>query len=289
MKVAFIGLGNMGLPMAKNLLQGGFAVHAYNRSFERSNALRDTSVKIFDTAEKAVEDADVVISMLSDDHAVKEISDRIIPVMKKGSIHLSMSTVAPSTATKLSESATKNQIIYLGSPVMGRPPAAEAKQLFILLSGDSQAKTKVKPILEAMSQRVFDYGDNSASANTVKLIMNYMIFVVVEILSEVMLVAEKAGIDKKILLETMTSTIFGAPAIKTYGALIIEEKDNPKGFSTKLASKDLRLMQEAASQEQIILPLADVIQAHFKEIISNEGGHKDVSHLVTHLREALKK
>jgi 3-hydroxyisobutyrate dehydrogenase-like beta-hydroxyacid dehydrogenase len=145
----------------------------------------------------------------------------------------------------------------------------------------------VKPLLEAISQRVFDYGNDPAAANTVKLIMNYMIFIIIEMLSEVMLVAEKSGIDKNLLLDTMTSTLFGAPVFKTYGAFAIAEKDNPNGFATKLASKDLRLMQETASLHNMTLPLAEVIQPLLKEMIAQQGGDKDVALLITHLRKSL--
>jgi 3-hydroxyisobutyrate dehydrogenase-like beta-hydroxyacid dehydrogenase len=199
-----------------------------------------------------------------------------------------MSTISPATATKLSERSENYQVKYLAAPVLGRPPAAEARQLFILLSGKTEAKEKVQPLLQSISQRVFDYGDNPASANTVKLSMNYMIFVITELLSEVMLVAEKAGIDKAALLDTMTSTVFGAPVFKIYGSLVIQEKDNPNGFATRLASKDLRLMQETAAMHKLVLPMGEIIQKHFKEMIALQGGDKDVSQLITHLRETLK-
>jgi 3-hydroxyisobutyrate dehydrogenase-like beta-hydroxyacid dehydrogenase len=285
MHITFIGLGNMGLPMANNLVRAGFTLTAYNRSPEKAEGLQSSAVKIFDDPAKAVKDSDVVITMLSDDNAVKEISGKILPVMKKGSIHLSMSTIAPSTATQLAEASKKLNIDYLAAPVMGRPPAAEARQLFILLSGKPEAKEKVQSVLNALGQKVFDYGDDPATANTVKLSMNYMIFVIVELLSEVLLVAEKNGIDKNMLLETMTSTIFGAPVFKIYGPMVAQEKDNPNGFKTKLASKDLRLMQEAAYEKGLDLPLAGVIQSHFSEIMEQHRGDQDVSLLISHLRQ----
>jgi 3-hydroxyisobutyrate dehydrogenase-like beta-hydroxyacid dehydrogenase len=289
MHITFIGLGNMGLPMVKNLVMGGFTINAYNRSPEKAKDIQSSGVKVFDDPAKAVKEADVVITMLSDDMAVKEISGKILPAMKKGSIHLSMSTIAPATAAQLFLESKKFNVDYLAAPVMGRPPAAEAKQLFILLSGKPEAREKVLPVLEALGQKTFDYGDDPATANTVKLIMNYMIFVIVELLSEVLLVAEKNGIDKNILLETMTSTIFGAPVFKIYGPMVAQEKDNPNGFKTQLASKDLRLMQEAAYEKGMDLPLASVIQNHFSEIISQQRGDQDVSLLITHLRQSLNK
>jgi 3-hydroxyisobutyrate dehydrogenase-like beta-hydroxyacid dehydrogenase len=284
MHITFIGLGNMGLPMAKNLVTSGFTVNAYNRSPEKAKDLQSSGVKFFDDPAKAVRDSDVVITMLSDDTAVKEISGKILPSMKSGSIHLSMSTIAPATASQLVAESKKFNVDYLAAPVMGRPPAAEAKQLFLLLSGKPEAKEKVQSVLNALGQKIFDYGDEPATANTVKLTMNYMIFVIVELLSEVLLVAEKNGIDKNMLLETMTSTIFGAPVFKIYGPMVAQEKDNPKGFKTKLASKDLRLMQEAAYEKGLDLPLAGVIQSHFSEIVEQQRGDQDVSLLISHLR-----
>jgi 3-hydroxyisobutyrate dehydrogenase-like beta-hydroxyacid dehydrogenase len=285
MVVAFIGLGNMGLPMAKNLVKAGFVVQGYNRSRERRDLLE--GAKLFAKAEDAVKGADVVITMLSDDDAVREVQSAVMPAMKPGSIHLSMSTIAPATATELAEKCKTKGITYLSSPVMGRPPAAEAKQLFILLSGNASSRERVQPLLMAMGQRVFDFGEEVSAANTVKLAMNYMIFTTIGMLSEVMLVAEKTGIDKQALFNTMTSTIFGSPVINVYGSLILQEKDNPNGFATRLASKDLRLMQETAAGRKLQLPLGEVIQQHFREIISNNEGNKDVSLLIAHLRSSL--
>jgi len=285
MTIAFIGLGNMGLPMASNLVKAGFTVRAYNRSAARRNMLSGATV--FDNLEEAVREANVVITMLSDDAAVSEIQSKILPTMKKGSVHVSMSTISPGTASGLAATCSASGVAYVAAPVLGRPPAAEAKQLSILVSGDAKAREEIQPLLMAMSQRVFDYGDDVASANTVKLIMNYMIFVTVEMLSEVMLVAEKTGVDKQILLNTIMSTVFASPLMNIYGSFAIQEKDNPNGFATRLASKDLRLMQETVAKQNMKLPLGEVIQQHFKEIISDNGGERDVSLLISHLRKKL--
>lgn len=287
MTIGFIGLGNMGSPIAKNLLEAGFKVQAYNRSLEKTKPIQDSGALIFVTAQEAVKETDVVITMLSDDAALKDVAAKILPAMKPGAVHLSMSTIAPSTAAKLQSLHHQHKVFYLASPVMGRPPAAAAKQLFILLSGDTAAKEKVQPVLQAVGQRTFDYGDDPSTAHTVKITMNYMVFVITEMLSEVMLVAEKTGVDKQILLETMTSTIFGAPVFKIYGEMLLKEKDNPNGFATHLASKDLRLLQQTAADNKMNLPLADVIQNNFTEMISNGEGQKDLSLLISHLRKKL--
>lgn len=287
LSIAFIGLGNMGLPIATNLVKAGFQVRAYNRSPEKTKALADLAATIHATPQQAAEGADVVITMLSDDAAVTEVSEKILPLMKPGSIHLSMSTIAPATSEALHHSHQRRNVGYVASPVMGRPPAAAARQLFILLSGEAAAKEKVKPVLEAISQRTFDFGALPSAAHSVKVMLNFMIFTIIELLSEVMLLAEKSDIDKNILLETITGTVFGAPVFKNYGALVVQEQDNPNGFATRLANKDLRLAQEAASKLAVQLPLADLIRDHFEEVIASGDGQKDVSTLITHLRRKL--
>src|SRR6218665_3361976 len=123
MIVAFIGLGNMGLPMARNVVQAGFAVHAYNRSPEKSKAIESTGAKAFASPEDVVKEAEVVITMLSDDAAVNAIADKIIPAMKKGSIHVSMSTIGAAASAELAKRFETHGLFYVSAPVMGRPPA----------------------------------------------------------------------------------------------------------------------------------------------------------------------
>jgi 3-hydroxyisobutyrate dehydrogenase-like beta-hydroxyacid dehydrogenase len=151
MTIAFIGLGNMGFPMAKNLVDAGFIVKAYNRSPEKTEALQKLGAQGFADAAEAVRNADIIITMLSNDAAVKEVCEKIFSAMKPGVIHLSMSTISPATSTELLALHKKNNAEYLSSPVMGRPPAAEAKQLYILLSGSRDAREVVVPVLSALS------------------------------------------------------------------------------------------------------------------------------------------
>jgi 3-hydroxyisobutyrate dehydrogenase-like beta-hydroxyacid dehydrogenase len=289
MIIACIGLGNMGFSIAKNLHEGGFTVRAYNRGVEKRNAIRQAGVPIADSEAEAVKDADIVVTMLSDDAAVSDVSGKILNVMKRDAIHLSMSTIAPATASKLAVLHEQHHVHYVAGPVLGRPPAAAAKQLFVLLSGQAKAREAVKSILPAISQRFFEYGDDPSTAHAVKVMVNYMIFVTTEMLSEVMLVGEKTGVKKDAFLDTLLNTVFGAPVIKIYGNLVAEEKENLNGFATRLASKDLRLMQETAALHDMKLPLAEVIQQNFLAMMEAGKGEQDVTSLVTHLRNTIVK
>lgn len=291
MIIAFVGFGNMGYPIAVNLIKAGFTVHAYNRTMRKLEHLRFPNLKVFDRPEAAVREADVVITMLSDDAAVKEISSKMLPAMKRGSIHMAMSTIAPTTATFLKKESESFGVSYVASPVLGRPAAAESKQLVVMLAGDQASKDKLEPVLKAFSQRTYDYGLDPSTANMAKVLLNYMIFITSGMLSELFLTAENTGVDKRKIFETLSNTAFGSPIVKGYGELLLEEKDSKpgQGFSTRLASKDLRLMQEAAAAKKIRLPLADAVQAQFADIIHNQqAGDRDLFMLLTNLRAKAK-
>jgi 3-hydroxyisobutyrate dehydrogenase-like beta-hydroxyacid dehydrogenase len=224
------------------------------------------------------------MTMLSDDAAVTAVVDQILPSLQPDTVFLSLSTIKAETAQALANRCHARGVHYVASPIMGRPPAAAARQLSVLLSGDTGAKTRIAPIIAAIGQRSFDFGPEPGTAHTVKLMLNFMIFTVVEMLSEVMLMAEKANIDKALFLDTMLNTIYGAPVFKNYGTLIVQEGDVPNGFTTALANKDLRLAQETAAALGAKLPLAELVRAHFEEMIAEGKGDKDVSGLITHLR-----
>lgn len=289
MNIGFIGLGKMGTPIASNLVQSGFNVKVHNRTSQKASALKELGASVAATPEDAAKDTDLLITMLSDDQAVREVAEKAIPAMNPGSIHVSMSTISPATVILLQTLHDQNHVHYIASPVMGRPPAAAARSLYILLSGKKEAKQKAEPVLKILSQRIFDFGESSVTGHSVKLIMNMMIFTVLEMLSEVLLFAEKQHIDKDMMIETLNNTMFASPVIKTYGSLLLQEKDIPDGFILRLANKDLRLLQETAAAANIQLPLADLIRSHFEDAMKNGNGEKDISSMIGYLRNTIAK
>lgn len=286
-RIGFIGLGNMGTPIAKNLIAAGFDVTIYNRTPAKTSAFQSLRASIAATPQGAAAHADVVITMLSDDDALNDISKQIVPALEKNAIHVSMSTVAPATVNALLSLHNEYNVQYVAAPVMGRPPAAEAKLLSVLLSGDAQAKETIKPIVEAISQNHFDCGDDPTSAHAVKLALNLMVFTSVELLAEVMLFAEKKSINKNTLRDIINNTALGSPLLKNYSQLIIDEKNQSGGFATRLANKDVRLLQETAATVGIKLPLADLVRTNFEESIAAGKGEQDVSLIVQELRTKL--
>ena len=152
--VGFIGLGNLGNPMARNLLAAGFPVRVYNRTPDKAQPLAEQGATVAKSPAGVATPGGVVITVLSDDAAVEAVADdALLAALGKGGIHLSMSTILPATSERLARSHAKHGVTYLAAPVFGRPEAAAAKKLWICTSGpDEAAKARVRPFLDAMGQ-----------------------------------------------------------------------------------------------------------------------------------------
>src|ERR1700744_4388688 len=170
--IGFIGLGNMGLNMAKNLIGAGYHLQVYNRTTSKIKELGGASVTACKTPAEAATNVPVVITMLSEDEIVKEVvtgAGGILETMAKNAVHISMSTIAPDTAEALAKAHTEAGSHYIASPVFGRPEAAAAKKLWICISGDKAAKEIARPVVECLGQGVIDFGDKVGGANVVKI------------------------------------------------------------------------------------------------------------------------
>jgi 3-hydroxyisobutyrate dehydrogenase-like beta-hydroxyacid dehydrogenase len=216
--------------------------------------------------------------MLSDDDVVKEATagkDGILSTLQKGGIHISMSTLSPGVSEYLAGEHRAAGNIYLTSPVFGRPEAAAAKRLWICVSGDSQAKETVQPILECLGQGIMDFGDGAGNANVVKIIGNSMIFASVEMMAEAFRLAEEHGLDRSAVANFFGSTLFNAPVYQNYGKLIAERKYEPVKFKAVLGRKDLRLAHELARAKGTPIPTINVAYDRLKNAVDKGWGDRD--------------
>src|SRR5271165_7607116 len=159
--VGFIGLGNMGLAMAANLLKAGFGLRVYNRTFERARPLLEQGARLARSPAEAAGPGGVAVTMVSDDRALEEVTlgpDGLLARLGDG-VHLSMSTIAPSTARRLADRHRECGAHYVASPVFGKPQVAADAKLWAVTSGEAAARARVRPLEEAMGQAVFDFGD----------------------------------------------------------------------------------------------------------------------------------
>ena len=265
MKIAFIGLGNMGSHMARHLLRAGHELTVWNRTQSKAEELRTEGAKVAKSAGETVKDVEAVVTMLADDHAVESSvlhSGGVLENLPPGAVHISMSTISVALSQKLAEEHGQHGHQYVAAPVFGRPEAAQAGKLFVVVAGDKTAVERCKPLLEVLGQRVFVIGDKPEMANVVKLSGNFLIASAIESLGEAIALTRKYGIDPRDYVEFLTNSVFAAPIYKTYGGIIAEEKYKPAGFKLRLGLKDVRLALAAAEAVDTPLPFASVLRDH---------------------------
>jgi 3-hydroxyisobutyrate dehydrogenase-like beta-hydroxyacid dehydrogenase len=278
-KIGFVGLGNMGLPMAANLLAAGYQLIVYNRTAAKAEPLVAKGVRRAERAGDVAQAGGIVVSMLADDAAVEALvvaealADRLAP----DGIHVSMSTVSPALTRKLSAFHAARGSVMLAAPVFGRPDAAKAKQLRICVSGPSSAKTKVRPILEAMGEGIFDFGDHPDAANVVKLAGNFMIAAAMEAMGEALTMTRKAGVDPIAAIEMLTKTLFAAPVYQGYGRAIAHGKFTPAGFRLPLGLKDIALTLRTAEEVNVPMPTGSLLHDRFVSAIAKGRADMDWS------------
>jgi 3-hydroxyisobutyrate dehydrogenase-like beta-hydroxyacid dehydrogenase len=280
MKVGFIGLGNMGRAMAKNLLRAGHNLVVFNRTRNRAEALQsEGNLQIADSPADAAKDAEVLITMLADDHAVEDIilkgDKAAINSIKKNAIHVSMSTISVACSRRLKDAHEKAGQRYVAAPVFGRPEAAEAAKLSIIAAGPNNAILECKPLLEAMGQKLFVIGDEQPNANLIKIGGNFMIASMLEALGESFALVRKSGIAPAKFLEVINASLFNSMIYTNYGTLIAEERFEPPGFKLKLGLKDSRLTLAAADDFEVPMPLASLVHDDFLTAAARGSGDRD--------------
>ncbi|MDB5125340.1 MAG: 6-phosphogluconate dehydrogenase [Mucilaginibacter sp.] len=277
-KIGFIGLGSMGLNMAKNLVEQGYYLQVYNRTASKVDALEQNSVTKCKTPAEAAEGVQAVITMLADDEAVTEIvtgDDGVLKTLRKDGVHISMSTISPEVAAELAEKHAVAGSRYVASPVFGRPEAAAAKKLWICISGSQQAKDIARPILECLGQGIYDFGEKANGANIVKIAGNFMIMASLEMMAEAYTMAEKNGLDRLKVAEFFGSTLFSAPIFQNYGKTIANKQYKPVGFTAKLGLKDARLAFKLSQQSETPMPFVSTIHGRLLSAVAKGWSETD--------------
>jgi len=277
-KIGFIGLGNMGINMAKNLIAAGYHLQVFNRTISKADELYPASITRCSSPAEAADGVPVIITMLSEDEVLKDTVlgiDGILKTLPKNSVHISMSTISPETSQQLAKHHLEAGSSYLAAPVFGRPEAAATKKLWICVSGDQRSKEIAKPILENLGQGIFDFGEDAGGANVVKIAGNFMIMASLEIMAEAYTLAEKNGLDRLKVAEFFGATIFNSPIFQNYGRLIAAKQYEPVGFKAKLGYKDARLAFKLSQQCETPLPVATVVHNRLLTAVAKGWGEKD--------------
>jgi len=280
MKIAVLGLGNMGAPIARQMIRAGHEVTVWNRTPAKAEPLRSEGAKVSESPGLAAKQAEVVVTMLADDHAVESAvlhADGVVDNLPRGATHISCSTISVELSKKLAEEHSKRGQHYMAAPVFGRPDAAEAGKLFVAAAGAKEVVKRCMPVLEAIGQRVFVMGDAPEMANVVKLSGNFLIAAVIESLSEAIALTRKYGIEPHQYVDFLTNTLFAAPVYKTYGGLIADAKHEKAGFALRLGLKDVKLALAAAENVDASLPIASLVRDHMLMAIGRGFDKQDWS------------
>ncbi len=276
--ISFIGLGSMGLPIAMNLLESGYNLRVYNRTAQKAQPLVEKGAELASNPADVVEPGSIAISMLANDQAVEEVvlgENGILEKLGSGGVHISMSTVSPTTAEKLAQQHQQQGSHYLAAPVFGRPDAAAARKLWICLSGNAAAKERALPLLNVLGQKVFDFGEQVGAANVVKLSGNFLIVSALEAMAEAFTLAQKNGIERSQVAELFGQTLFACPIYQNYGRLIAQEQYEPAGFKLSLGLKDVELVLQTAKESQMPMPLASLVRDRLISAVAKGRGDID--------------
>jgi 3-hydroxyisobutyrate dehydrogenase-like beta-hydroxyacid dehydrogenase len=282
MKIGFIGLGKMGIPMALNLIWDGHELTVYNRTREKAEPAEEEGARVADSPAAAADGAEVVVTMLSDDKAVEAVvfgDDGVIAGLAEGAVHASMSTIGATSTRRLVEAHEAVGQSFVAAPVFGRPEAAEAAKLWVVAAGPAEALERCRPVFDAVSYGVSVLGDDPTQAAVLKLAGNLMLASAIEALAEAFALVRKYGIEPGVLLDTVNTRVIRSPLYENYGNIISQERYEPAGFSLELGLKDVSLALEAAAEVGAPLPLAGLVQGRFEEAMARGWGAIDWSGL----------
>jgi 2-hydroxy-3-oxopropionate reductase len=255
--VGFIGLGLMGKPMALNLLKARFPVVVWNRSAAKTQEVVSAGAKLGANPRDVAGQADLLMTIVSDPPALEEVlwgANGAMAALRKGTLYIDSSTISPELARRTAAACAERGVDFLDAPVTGGTWGAEKGELVFMIGGKQESLDRAKPVLEAMGKRFFLLGPNGAG-QTVKLAMNLILALQVDVLAEALALVRAAGVEGERLVEVMQSSMARAAVLDVKAPLILKG-EFPPSFPLRLMHKDMRLALELARQQNITLPAA---------------------------------
>ena len=287
--VALLGLGTMGAGMAANLLKAGVSLTVYNRTAAKAQELVRAGARLASVPVEAAKGASIVIGMLSDDAASREVwlgKDGALEGVGmnsgKGVILIESSTVSPAWIAELAGLAAQHGAELLDAPVTGSRMQAEAGQLSFLVGGSGRALEVATPVLKVMSKEIVYLGPVGSGAK-MKLINNFLCGVQVASLAEGLTWIERSGLDREKALSILKAGAPGSPLLGAISARMVNH-DYTVNFLLKLMTKDLQYAQAAAASCDVNLKTAEVARSLFEAAIAKGFGEADMASVIEPLR-----
>ncbi len=278
-KVAFLGLGKMGLAMAMNVQRAGFDLTVWNRSAEKALPLKSNGASVASTPQSAVAYADVAISSLADDASVDAVvtgANGLLKGLRKGCVHVGTSTISPKLADRLAEAHAAQGSHYVSGPVLGRLSAAEAAQLLTFVAGDPAVIETARPVIASYAPGILPAGEKASQASSAKLIANFLGASGMDLIGQSMALAERSGVASG-LVRQMLFGFFGAEATREYVGKIAERDFDTVGFTASGGLKDVELMIAAARDVDLDLSSARALKDKLGAAIARGWDERDWS------------
>jgi 3-hydroxyisobutyrate dehydrogenase len=275
----------MGSGMAANLLKAGFPLTVYNRTAAKAQPLVDAGARLASTPADVVQGASVVLSMLADDAASRNVwlgTDGALAAADKSAILIESSTVSPTWIAELAAAAAQRGVQFLDAPVTGSRMQAEAGQLSILVGGSEATLAAVTPVLQAMSKEIIHLGAVGSGAK-LKLINNFLCGVQIASLAEGLAWIERSGLDREKALEFLKSAAPGSPVFASLSARMVSQIYSVN-FLLKLMAKDLLYAQNEAARCDLDLTTAQAARKLFDDAVTKGFGEEDMASVIQPLR-----
>lgn len=267
-RIGFVGVGNMGQPMALNLLKAGYDLIVYDLDEGRIAPFTALGAYQAFRLREVGEPGGIVVTMVPTDASLLEVTlaeggllERLCP----GGIHLSLSTISPEVSAQLAALYAARGGTFLAGTVLGRPDVAERAALSIYLSGPAMAKQRVFPLLQALGSHIYDLGEDVALANVVKLGANFLILAALVAMGEASALVEGYGLDRALFLQSMAeSPLFGGAVYEGYGRMIGSGQYTDPNFPVPMGIKDAQLISDAAERIGLLMPVAQLALQHLQ-------------------------
>jgi len=278
MKVGFIGLGRMGQGMAGRILSAGHDLLLCDPVPGQTTALEAAGAVSTESPAAAIAGRDVVISMLPSDEVLATVlygDDGLLASIAENSIHMAMGTHGVPAINKAAEAHKKAQRVFIACPVLGRPDLAAEGLLRLVPGGPPEAIEKVRPLLDVLGQQTFEVGANPQAATAVKIANNFVLGCAIETMGEAFALVEKLGVKPSLFFDVMLQGLFGAPAYKIYGEMIVDEAWQGHGATATIGLKDADLVLEAAGAADMEMPSTHIWRDHLITAIERGEGALD--------------
>ncbi|MDA8845943.1 NAD(P)-dependent oxidoreductase [Candidatus Pelagibacter bacterium] len=286
--IAFIGIGLMGFPMAKNLLKSGYNLKAYNRSQDKADRLKEFGAEISVSIKDVVTNSDIIITMLTDDNAVEKVmgSDEFISNINEGATVIDMSSVNPVLTIKYSKKLKEKKIDYLDAPVSGGTIGAEEATLAIMVGGDEETFKNCYELLKKMGNPTLVGPVSSGQIS--KLANQIIVGVTIGAVAEAVTLCEKSGTNPNKMIEALSGGWADSKILQTHGKRMIDKDFTPKGKTTTQL-KDMTNIINAGKAVETHLPISSLVKEMYKDLVADGQGNTDHSSLYKAIEKINKK